>query len=158
MVWTAHERRLAQRTIAETVPVSREILARAFGRSVANMVEEGDRQGWEWAEAADDEALARRIRLIVSRMATRLDAVATAAERDGHVEKSEIDAVLAGIRAVEKLEEIMRQIQAANENKNEEDAVDILARINRRIGEIAHEIAADIVAAREPEAEASSGR
>ncbi|MGE3307880.1 MAG: hypothetical protein AB7I52_18140 [Rhizobiaceae bacterium] len=157
MVWTAHERRLAQRTIAETVPVSREVLARAFGRSVANMVEEGDSQGWEWAEAADDEALARRIRLIVARMATRLDAVATAAERDGQIEKSEIDAVLAGIRAVEKLEEIMRQIQAANENKNEEDAVDILARINRRIGEIAHEIAGDIVAARARAEEGSSG-
>lgn len=146
MVVSAQERRLAQRTLVEQgMPL--ELVAQAGGRAPALLRAEAERQGWQVKTVAEDEDLARRIRVIATGMARRLEAAASRATGDDMpIDKAEIDTVMAAIRGMEKLDEILRPLQAANEKKNEEAAADILARINRRIVELAHQIAADMVA------------
>ncbi len=147
---TAHTRRLALRALAEGANPSLELLAEAGGRSLNSLQAEAEHQRWQLKPLAEEDDLARRIVVIATGMARRLEAAATrAAGEDGHIDKAEIDAVMAAIRGLEKLDEILQPLLAAKDKKNEEAAADVLDRINRRIVELAYEVAAGIVAARD---------
>ncbi len=141
-------RRRALRALAEGARPTLALLADVAGLSVRSLVAEARRDGWA-LDKEPGQDVAPRLRALTGGMLDRMEALRIAAlEEGGRIDKQEIEAMLALIRGVEKIEEIMRPQEAAKNNqvKQDEDLADTLDRINERIVQLAKEMAAEMVA------------
>lgn len=141
-------RRRALRALAEGARPTLALLADVTGLSVRSLIVEARREGWA-LDKEPGQDVAARLRALTGGMLDRMEALRIAAlQEGGRIDKQEIEAMLALIRGVEKIEEIMRPQEAAKNNqvKKDEDLADTLDRINERIVQLAKEIAAEMVA------------
>lgn len=144
-----HSRPLAKdralRALAEGAKPSLDLLADVSGRSLKMLRREAERDGWRIDENPlhDYEA---RIAVLAGALLERMEEMAKgAAEDGGRIVKTEIDGMIALVRGIEKICEIMRPMLVAKENKNDEDLAEVLDRINERIIELAEELAKTMV-------------
>ena len=165
--WTARDSAL--RALAEGARPTLELLADVSGRSHERLKALAEREGWMLDRFAPDE-IAERIRAISEALLARVEGLAQfqqrrdavlrpelrdgrkALEEGGRIEKGEIEAIIGIIRSLEKIGEIMRtgaEAPAAKENqkRQDEDLAATLDRIDRRMVELARELAAQMVAA-----------
>jgi acyl-CoA reductase-like NAD-dependent aldehyde dehydrogenase len=138
----------ALRALAEGARVTLPLLADASGCALATVQALSERDGWAWAgtEAGD---VAARLRAIAADLLTRMEALGRKAFEEGtKIDRTEIDGIVAIIRGLDKIGEIMRPDEAAKENqiRQDEDLAAILERIDRRIVELAKAFAAQLVA------------
>ncbi|MFI0846905.1 hypothetical protein [Mesorhizobium sp. IMUNJ 23232] len=141
-------RQRALRLLAEGAKPTLELLADASTLSVRTLRADAEREGWQLDREPEPDILAR-VRAISLGLLGKVEAVQAASLEEGKkIDKQEIDAMLAMIRGVEKIDEIMRSDEAAkgNQIRNDEDVADTLDRINERIVQLAMEIAAGMVA------------
>lgn len=141
-------RQRALRMLAEGAKPTLELLADASGRSVRTLRADAEREGWRLDREPDLDILGR-VRAIATGLLGKVEALQVASLEEGKkIDKQEIDAMLAIIRGLEKIDEIMRPEAAVAEDqiKKDEDIADTLDRINERIVELATEIAAEMVA------------
>jgi hypothetical protein len=141
-------RRKALRALAEGAKPTLGLLADASGLSVRTISAEAARDNWAIGRGADQD-IGARLRTLAATLLDRMEAWRIAAmEEGGRIDKQEIESMLSLIRGVEKIEEIMRPEEAAKKSqiRTDEDLADTLDRINKRIVELAKEIAADMVA------------
>lgn len=136
LVARADERWRALRALHEGATPDVELLSVASGYAVAKIERRAARDGWI---AADDFA-DRLARLSDSLIA---QAEALQPENEGGFDKAQVDMVGSIIRTVEKINELMRGGEAAKMSQTERDAemADVLARIDRRIVELARDYA-----------------
>lgn len=138
----------ALRLLAEHATPTLELLADASGRSLRTLNAHAEREGWQLDREPEPDILAR-VRAIAAGLLGKVEALQAASLEEGKpIDKQEMDAMLATIRGVEKIEEIMRSDQADRENliKKDEDIADTLDHVNERIVQLATEIAAGMVA------------
>jgi len=141
-------RRKALRALAEGAKPTVGLLADVSGLSVRTIVATAERENWSIGGGAEKD-IGARLRMLAATLLDRMEAWRTAAMQEGgRIDKQEIEAMLSLIRGVEKIEEIMRPEEAArkSQTRTDEDLAETLDRINRRIFELAKEIAADMVA------------
>lgn len=135
----------AQRALAES-GVALDLIADATGCSAGLLRREAEREGWQIGE----NPLARyetRLTTLAGIVFARMEAIVKTNEEEGdRIDKGAIDALSALMRAIEKLGEIMRPLMVAKEKKNDEDLAKVLDRINKRIVELAGELARKMVA------------
>ncbi len=134
----------ALRALAEGATITLDLLADASGRSARMLRHQADREGWALERAAQ-ENVAERVRSIAAVLLDKVEALGRAAmEEGGKINRTEIDGIIAMIRGLDKIGEIMRPEEAAKENqiKHDEDLAAVLDRINDRIIELAREFAA----------------
>lgn len=133
----------ALRALAEGGHATIERLALASGRSAATLRRLARNQGWELAQAGLPDVSAR-IRKAAGMVLCKVEELGKAAESGGSIDKGAIDGLIAMIRGLEKIGEIMRPEEAARENqiRDNEDLAETLRRIEERIVELAHEFAA----------------
>lgn len=143
----------ALRALAEGARPSLDLLADASGRSLQQMKRRAEREEWRIGRVTDED-FAARIRALAAGLADRLEAAALkAVEAGGAIDKGELDGIVAAIRGLEKIEEIMRPIMAAKDKKNDEDLADVLQKISDRIVGLARELADQMVAERDRRAQ-----
>lgn len=141
---TPPAKRRAVRALAEGATATIDLIADATGRSARLLRIEAEREGWQIGE----NPLARfeaRLNSLAGVALGKMEAVVRSAEDGDNIDKAAIDALGALMRAIEKLGEIMRPLAAAKENKNDEDLAEILDRINKRIIELARQLARKMV-------------
>ena len=141
-------RQRALRMLAEGAKPTLELLADASSLSLKTLRADAEREGWRLDREPDLDILGR-VRAIATGLLDKVEALQVASLEEGKkIDKQEIDAMLAMIRGVEKIDEIMRPGAAGREDqiKNDEDIADTLDRINERIVQLATEIAAEMVA------------
>lgn len=144
-------RNRALRALAEGARPTFQLLAAVSGRTVRAMELRARREGWRLCTAAIDDVHGR-IRPIVARLLDKLEAVsAKGTDLEGRIERAEIDAVLTMLRAIDKIAELQRPEEAAANKQKEDDETlaAALERINRRILQLARELAAQM-AGQEP--------
>lgn len=136
----------ALRILAEGGHATIERLAMASGRSVAVLQRLARNEGWKLVEAGPLDVSAR-IRKAAGMVLGKVEELGRAAENGGSIDKGAIDGLIAMIRGLEKIGEIMRPEEAARENRirDNEDLADTLRRIEERIVELAGELAARMV-------------
>jgi hypothetical protein len=141
----------ALRALAEGTRPTLDLLSDVSGRSYDRLKATAERERWALDRFAPDE-IAERIRAVTEPLLTHVEALGRKAlEEGGRVEKGEIEAIIAIIRSLEKIGEIMRpgaDAPAAKENqiRQDEDMAATLDRINGRMVELARELAAQMVA------------
>lgn len=143
-----HIRHRALRAIAEGTDTSLERLAEATGRSLRGLQAQAQREGWVIV-AGEPQDVARRVRRAAAMLLGRLEALGRGVrEGEEGLSRAEIDGITAMIRGLDKIGEIMRSDEAANDNKNgsDEDVAAVLQAINDRIVALARELAACLVA------------
>jgi hypothetical protein len=141
-------RQRALRMLAEGAKPTLELLADASSLSLRTLRTDAKAEGWQLDREPDLDILGR-VRAIATGLLDKVEALRVASLEEGKkIDKQEIDAMLAMIRGVEKIDEIMRPGAAGREDqiKNDEDIADTLDRINERIVQLATEIAAEMVA------------
>ena len=124
------------------------LLADASGCTLASVQALSERDGWNWAGTVAGD-VAARLRAIAADLLTRMEALGRKALDEGaKIDRTEVDGIVAIIRGLDKIGEIMRPDEAAKENqiKQVEDLAAILDRIDRRILELARDLAAQMVA------------
>lgn len=166
--WTARDDAL--RALAEGARPTLELLADVSGRSYDRLKAIAEREGWVLDRFAPDE-IAERIRAISEALLARVEGLAQfqqkcdavlhpelreinsrkAPEDGGRVEKGEIEAIIGIIRSLEKIGEIMRSgaeapVAKENQKRQDEDLAATLDRIDRRMVDMARELAAQMVA------------
>lgn len=136
----------ALRILAEGGHATIERLAMASGRSVASLRRLARDEGWKLVEAGPLDVSAR-IRKAAGMVLGKVEELGKAAENGGNIDKSAIDGLIAMIRGLEKIGEIMRPEEAARENhiRDNEDLAETLRRIEERIVELAGELATRMV-------------
>jgi hypothetical protein len=138
----------ALRALAEGTTPTLALLADASGCLPTTVTALSERDGWVWAGEAGGD-VARRVHAIAADLLARMEALGRKALEEGSkVDRTEIDSIVAIIRGLDKIGEIMRPEEAAKENqiKQDEDLAAILERIDRRILELARALAAQLVA------------
>jgi hypothetical protein len=141
-------KRAALRALAEGASPTPPLLADAAGCRLETVKTLTEREEWTWA-GTDGGDVARRVRVVAGDLLTRVEALGRKAlKTGGKVDRSEIDSIVAVIRGLDKIDEIMRPDEAAKENQigHDEDLAAILERIDRRIVELARDLAAQMVA------------
>ncbi|MEQ1950724.1 hypothetical protein [Mesorhizobium sp. CN2-181] len=141
-------RQRALRLLAEGAKPTLELLADASSLSVTTLRSDAKAEGWQLDREPDPDALGR-VRAIVAKLLDKVEGLQAASlEEGGRIDKQEIDAMLAMIRGLEKIDDIMRPEGAASQDqiKKDEDVADTLDRINERIVALAVEMAAGMVA------------
>lgn len=141
-------RQRALRMLAEGAKPTLELLADASSLSLNTLRTDAATEGWQLDREPDPDILGR-VQAIAAGLLDKVEALQAASIEEGKkIDKQEIDAMLAMIRGVEKIDEIMRPTAAGREDKikNDEDIADTLDRINERIVQLAMEIAAGMVA------------
>lgn len=136
----------ALRILAEGGHATIERLAMASGRSVASLRRLARDEGWRLVEAGPLDVSAR-IRKAAGMVLGKVEELGKAAENGGNIDKSAIDGLIAMIRGLEKIGEIMRPEEATRENhiRDNEDLAETLRRIEERIVELAGELATRMV-------------
>ncbi|WP_436122203.1 hypothetical protein [Aminobacter sp. LjRoot7] len=147
LVAKANERRQAVRTLFERGAVDIELLSAASGYAVSSIERRILREGWVSPVSDDiDDRLARLADSLVGQVETlRL-------ENEGGFDKGQVDMVGSIVRTVEKISELMRGGDRAKVSQTNRDAemADVLARIDRRIIELARDYAR-VLGAGEPD-------
>lgn len=141
-------KRSALRALAEGAVPTLALLADASGCLPATVQALAEKDGWNWTGAESDD-VARRVRAIAGDLLARVEALGrTALEEGGKVDRTEIDGIVAMIRGLDKIGEIMRPGEAAKENRigHDEELAALLERIDRRIVDLARDFAAQLVA------------
>lgn len=141
-------RQRAVRALAEGATPSLELLADAANRSLRCLKVQAVREGWNLEQGREVD-LHSRIKPIIDKLLDKLEAVSDrAAEGEGRMERTEIDAVLTMLRAIDKINEIQRPEEAAakKQARNDETLAAVLERINKRIIYLARELADQMVA------------
>lgn len=136
----------ALRVLAEGGHATIERLALASGRSATALRRLARDEGWKLAQAGPLDVSAR-IRKAAGMVLCKVEELGRAAEGGGSIDKGAIDGLIAMIRGLEKIGEIMRPEEAARENhiRDNEDLAETLRRIEERIVELAREFAARLV-------------
>lgn len=138
LVAKANERRQAVRALFEGGAVDVGLLSVASGYAVASIERRILREGWVSPVGEDiDDRLARLADSLVGQVETlRL-------ENEGGFDKGQVDMVGSIVRTVEKISELMRGGDRAKVSQTNRDAemADVLARIDRRIIELARDYA-----------------
>src|SRR5690606_29803613 len=97
-------RRQALRALAEGAPPTFELLADATGRSYEAIARMAERDRWTLGRRDAGDDFRKRIRPIVAKLLDKVEAISGKATGDGGtVDRTEIDGVLAMIRAIEKI-------------------------------------------------------
>jgi hypothetical protein len=141
-------KRAALRALAEGAAPTLALLADASGCRLDTVSALRERDVWKWADA-DGGDVARRVRVVAGDLLVRVETLGrNALHEGGKVDRTEIDSIVAVIRGLDKIGEIMRPDEAAQENQisHDEDLAAILERIDRRIVELARDLAAQMVA------------
>lgn len=149
-------KRRALRALAEGAKPTLDLLADASGRSLRLLKLEAERDGWQLDETplVDLEA---RLGVLGAALLDQIEAAVRRAKEEGKLDKTEIDAMTALARSIEKVGEIMRPLVVAKEKKNDEELAEVLGQINDRIIELAQEFAAQIIEERDRAAGRVSG-
>lgn len=139
----ADQRHAALRALAEGGAVSLARLAAAGGRSLRGLGEQARREGWVLAPAGRQDAAAR-VRQLAGTLLARLERL----DLDGAgPPKAEIDGIIAMVRGLDKIGEIMRPGEAVTEDTgSDEDVAAALEAVNDRIVALARELAARLAA------------
>ncbi len=143
-------RNRALRALAEGAKVTLDLLADVSGRSLRTLGYQAEREGWA-LDRAPQEDVTERVRSIAAILLDKVETLGRAALEEGNrINKAEVDGIIAMIRGLEKVGEIMRPEQVAKENqiRQDEKLATVLERINDRIIELASELADQMVAAR----------
>jgi hypothetical protein len=141
-------KRAALRALAEGASPSPPLLADASGCRLETVKALAERDEWKWA-GIDGGDVASRVRVIAGDLLVRMETLGRNALRTGgKVDRTEIDSIVAVIRGLDKIGEIMRPDAAAKENQigHDEELAAILQRIDRRIVELARGLAVQMVA------------
>jgi hypothetical protein len=138
--------RRALRALAEGAHVTLELLADAVGRTPEALRRQARLEGWK-LDRAPDLGIAERVRGVAAMLLRRVEVLGQrAGEEGGRIDKAEIDGMLAIVRGLDKIGEIMRPQEAAQENQigQDEELAAVLERIDERIIELARELAAQM--------------
>jgi len=141
-------KRAALRALAEGGSPTPALLADASGCLLTTVQALAERDGWAWANA-DGGDVASRVRAVAGTLLARVEALGRKAmEEGGKVDRTEIDSIVAMIRGLDKIGEIMRPDEAAKENQigHDEELAAILERIDRRIVGLARDLALQMAA------------
>lgn len=141
-------KRAALRALAGGAAPTLALLADASGCLPATITALSKRHDWRWLDAEGGD-VAGRVRVVAGDLLARVEALGRMAMQDGgKVDRSEIDNIVSMIRSLDKIGEIMRPDAAAKENqiRHDEELAALLERIDRRIVELARDLAAQMVA------------
>lgn len=141
-------KRAALRALAEGASPTPPLLADASGCRLETIRELAERDEWKWVGTEGGD-VAGRVRAIANDLLARVETLGrTALQEGGKVDRTEIDGIVAMIRSLDKIGEIMRPDEAAKENQigHDEELAAILERIDRRIVELARDLAAQMAA------------
>lgn len=144
MVARADERWRALRALYEGAPADAALMSVASGYAEATILRRIDSGSWVAGTGGGvDERLARLADSLVGQIET------LRSENAGVFDKSQIELVGSVVRTVEKISELMRGGEAAKVSQTNRDAemANVLARIDRRIVELARDYARVLVAA-----------
>lgn len=137
----------ALRALYEGRPADAGLLAVASGHAIASIEKRIARESWVNAASGEfDERLARLADSLIGQVETlRL-------ESEGVFDKGQVDMVASIVRTVEKIGELMKGGDSAKVSQTKRDAemADVLARIDRRIIELARDYAR-VLGAAEPD-------
>ncbi|WP_269932226.1 hypothetical protein [Aminobacter sp. HY435] len=134
----AEERWRAVRALYEGAPADAGTLSRVSGWKEATIRRRIERHGWiAGTDGVVDERLVRLADSLVGQVET------LRAESAGALDKAQIEMVGLVVRTVEKITELMRGGEVAKVSQTNRDAemADVLARIDRRIVELARSYA-----------------
>ncbi len=139
-------RQRALRALAEGAPATLDLLADVSGRSLAGLRDQAGKEGWMLRAGLRGD-VAGRVRTLALALLERVEALAVG-EEGGRIGRAEIDGLIAMIRGLEKIDEIMRPQEAARESqtRQDEDLAAVLERLDARIVELARGLAAQMVA------------
>jgi len=137
-------RHRALRALAEGVPATLDLLADASGRSLGALQTQAKKEEWALPGRTGND-VAERVRVLALALLEKVEAL-VASDEGGQISRAEIDGLIAMIRGLEKIGEIMRPQEAVKENRQDEDLAASLECIDARIVELAHELAAQMVA------------
>lgn len=143
MVAHADERWRALRALYEGAPVDAALMSVASGYAQATIRRRIERYGWvAGADGGFDERLARLANSLVGQVET------LRSENAGVFDKAQIELVGSVVRTVEKISDLMRGGEAAKVSQTNRDAemADVLAKIDRRIVELARDYARALAA------------
>src|SRR5690606_15113096 len=121
----------------------------ATGRSFETIERMAERDGWNLSRRQAGDDFRQRIRPIVAKLLDKVEAISSKATEDGGtIDRTEIDGVLAMIRAIEKIADFdgSEDLSARNQTTANEDMATVLERLNRRIVDLASELAARMAA------------
>lgn len=144
-IWNpARERAL--RLLVEVHGVSLKLLADATGRSLASIHKQAQKH--EWKLLGEDDRTVEKLRHASVAIARRVEFVLRKSSEGGALDKAEMDALNSAVRVTEKLIEILSPDEFLRDSaaRQNEELAEILDRINKRIVDLAGEIAADMVA------------
>lgn len=138
-------RQRALRMLAEGAKPTLELLADASSRSLKTLRADAKKEGWAIGREPEPD-IAARLRALATGLLDKVEALQ--AGEGGAIDKQEIDTLLASIRGLEKIDEILRTDETARENqiRTDEDLADTLDRVNERIVRLAKEFASAMVA------------
>jgi hypothetical protein len=141
-------KRSALRALAEGAAPTPALLADASGCRLETIRELAGRDEWKWAGTEGGD-VAGRVRAIANDLLARVETLGrTALQEGGKVDRTEIDSIVAIVRSLDKIGEIMRPDEAVKENqiRHDEELAAILERIDRRIVELARDLAVQMAA------------
>ncbi|WP_442578524.1 hypothetical protein ACSBOB_23745 [Mesorhizobium sp. ASY16-5R] len=138
-------RQRALRMLAEGAKPTLELLADASARSLKMLRADARKEGWALDREPEPD-IGARVRALATGLLDKVEALRTG--EDGKNDRQEIDTLLAMIRGLEKIDEILRSDETARESQiqKDEDLADILDRVNERIIRLAKEFASAMVA------------
>jgi len=134
--------------LAEGAAPTPALLADASGCRLETIRVLAGRDEWKWVGTEGGD-VAGRVRAVANDLLARVETLGrTALQEGGKVDRTEIDSIVAIIRSLDKIGEIMRPDEAVKENqiRHDEELAAILERIDRRIVELARDLAAQMAA------------
>ncbi|MCO5063127.1 MAG: hypothetical protein M9924_01795 [Rhizobiaceae bacterium] len=136
----------AQRLLVEVHGAPLKLLADATGRSLNSIRKQAEVNDWKLPEG--DDRTVEKLRHASLAIARRMEVVLHESGQGEMLDKAEMDALNSAVRVTEKLIEILSPDEFVQENaaRQNEELADVLDRINRRIIDLAGEIAADMAA------------
>jgi hypothetical protein len=138
-------KRRALRALAEGARATLDLLADVSGRSVRILRIDAEREGWQ-LDGSPLGDIEERLRALGAMLLEQMEAaVRRSTEEGGKIDKTEVDAMTALVRGIEKVGEILRPLAVANEKKKDEDLARLLDRIDERIIELAKQLAIKMV-------------
>lgn len=142
MVMSRPARDRALRAIAEGAEPTLALLSDVSGLTPEALARRMQREGWQIARTGRDD-LRERLQGIAGTLVAKVEAIgARLADGEGP-DKAELDGLVALIRALEKIDDMQRPEEAAEENnaQNDEDLAAMLDAVNARIVALAEELA-----------------
>lgn len=140
---SAVERGRALRALYEGAAAGVELLAAASGKAASTIERQILREGWTAPTSTGlDERLARLADALVAQVESlRL-------EHEGAFDKGQVDLVSSILKTVEKIGELSRgtESEKVSQTKRDAETADVLARIDRRIIQLARDYARVLVA------------